>query len=45
VLAWRGELGNDRFWAEHLGDVATRWGASGFWRELTARADAQNARS
>jgi acyl-CoA dehydrogenase len=45
LLAWRGELGNDRFWSERLGEVAAQWGARGFWRELTARADAQSARS
>jgi acyl-CoA dehydrogenase len=44
LLAWRGELGNDRFWSAHLGAVATRWGANGFWRELTARSDGQGAR-
>jgi acyl-CoA dehydrogenase len=39
LLAWRGELGNDRFWAARLGsDVAAR-GADAFWRELTARSD------
>jgi acyl-CoA dehydrogenase len=41
LLAWRAELGNDRFWAERLGRrVATR-GASEFWCDLTARSDAQ----
>jgi len=45
LLAWRGELGNDRFWAEQLGGTAAQWGAGGFWRELTARADAQSGRS
>ena len=45
LLAWRGELGNDHFWAARLGSVASQWGASGFWRELTARADAQNVRT
>jgi acyl-CoA dehydrogenase len=41
LLAWRGELGNDRFWAERLGAGALARGADSFWRDLTARSDAQ----
>jgi acyl-CoA dehydrogenase len=41
LLAWRGELGNDRFWAERLGRSVAARGASEFWRDLTARSDAQ----
>jgi acyl-CoA dehydrogenase len=41
LLAWRGELGNDRFWAERLGARVAGRGASEFWRDLTARSDAQ----
>lgn len=41
LLAWRAELGNDRFWAERLGARAAARGAEAFWRDLTARSDAQ----
>lgn len=40
LLAWSGELGNARYWAEHLGLLAAEWGPDGLWRELTARMDA-----
>jgi acyl-CoA dehydrogenase len=43
LLAWRAELGNDRFWAERLGAGAAARGAQAFWRDLTARSDAQCA--
>jgi acyl-CoA dehydrogenase len=41
LLAWRGELGNDRYWAERLGAGALARGADAFWRDLTARSDTQ----
>jgi acyl-CoA dehydrogenase len=41
LLAWRGELGNDRYWAERLGSSVAARGAEAFWRDLTARSDAQ----
>lgn len=40
MMGWRSESGNDRFWSERLGKHAARLGASGLWREITARADA-----
>jgi acyl-CoA dehydrogenase len=42
LLAWRGELGNDRFWSERLGASVAARGAEPFWRDLTARSDAQS---
>ena len=42
LLAWRGELGNDRFWAARLGGEIAARGAEAFWLDLTARADAQS---
>jgi acyl-CoA dehydrogenase len=43
LLAWRGELGNDRFWSERLGASVAARGSDAFWRDLTARSDAQSA--
>jgi acyl-CoA dehydrogenase len=41
LLAWRGELGSDRFWSARLGAAVAARGAGAFWRDLTARSDAQ----
>jgi acyl-CoA dehydrogenase len=43
LLAWRGELGNDRFWSERIGGAVAARGAEAFWRDHTARSDAQSA--
>jgi acyl-CoA dehydrogenase len=40
LLCWRSELGNDHYWSIRLGSEVAALGASDFWRELTARADA-----
>jgi acyl-CoA dehydrogenase len=39
LLAWRSELGNDRYWAERLGRAVAARGADAFWPDLTARGD------
>jgi len=39
LLAWRGELGSDRLWAERLGRQVAARGADAFWPDLTARTD------
>jgi acyl-CoA dehydrogenase len=41
LIAWRGELGNDRYWSDRLGAAVAARGADAFWRDLTARSDAQ----
>lgn len=40
LLAWRSELGNDRYWAGRLGRAVAARGPENFWPDLTARADA-----
>ena len=40
LLCWRSELGNDHYWSTRLGGEVAALGASSFWSELTARADA-----
>lgn len=39
LLRWRGECGNDRFWADRLGALATALGPDGLWPELTRCTD------
>jgi len=39
LLAWRGDYGNDRFWAQALGAQAAKLGGAGLWPFLTARSD------
>jgi acyl-CoA dehydrogenase len=43
LLAWRGELGSDRYWAERLGHAVAARGADAFWTDLTHRSDASAA--
>jgi acyl-CoA dehydrogenase len=40
LLAWRSELGNDRYWAARLGRSVAARGPEAFWPDLTARGDA-----
>jgi acyl-CoA dehydrogenase len=44
LLAWRGALGNDRYWAERLGQAVAARGAAAFWSDLTRRSDAHTSR-
>jgi acyl-CoA dehydrogenase len=37
LLAWRSELGNDRWWAARLGGGVAARGPAAFWPDLTAR--------
>jgi acyl-CoA dehydrogenase len=37
LLAWRSELGNDRYWSERLGTAVAARGSDAFWADLTAR--------
>jgi acyl-CoA dehydrogenase len=37
LLAWRSELGNDRWWAARLGGGVAARGPGAFWPDLTAR--------
>lgn len=37
LLAWRGEFGNDRHWAEYLGRLVCTPGAGSLWQQLTNR--------
>ena len=39
LLAWRGEFGNDRHWALHLGRHIARQNPRGLWHLLTERGD------
>lgn len=41
LLAWRSELGNDRYWAARLGRSVAARGPEAFWPDLTARGDAR----
>ncbi len=36
---WRGECGNDRYWAERLGARVAMLGADALWTEITRRSD------
>jgi acyl-CoA dehydrogenase len=40
LLSWRSEFGNDRLWANRLGEQVATAGADTFWSNLTARSDA-----
>jgi acyl-CoA dehydrogenase len=40
LLAWRGEAGSDRYWADRLGRAVAARGAEAFWSDLTLRSDA-----
>ena len=40
LLAWRSELGNDRYWAVRLGSSVAARGPEAFWPDLTGRGDA-----
>ncbi|MBK6279693.1 MAG: acyl-CoA dehydrogenase family protein [Gammaproteobacteria bacterium] len=35
LWAWRSDFGNDRFWADSLGRMVTRGGASNLWSRVT----------
>jgi len=37
LLAWRGDFGNDRHWAQYLGRLVCRADAGPLWHQLTAR--------
>ena len=39
LLAWRGEFGNDRHWAEFLGRQVCGSGAESLWRQITGRSE------
>jgi len=39
MMGWRSEYGNDRFWAERLGQRVAGSGGSGLWETLTRRSD------
>jgi acyl-CoA dehydrogenase len=39
LLAWRGEFGNDRYWANYLGRAVCESQAGSLWQLLTARGD------
>ena len=39
LWAWRGEFGNDRYWARWLGEQAQRSAAAGLWSMLAMRGD------
>lgn len=43
LMAWRGEHGNDAFWAAKLGQRVAELGGGNFWREVTRRSDAKVA--
>jgi len=42
LMGWRGEFGNDAFWARRLGERVARGGGKALWREITARGDAMS---
>jgi acyl-CoA dehydrogenase len=42
LMGWRGEFGNDAFWARRLGERVARGGGKALWREMTARGDAMS---
>lgn len=43
LLAWRGEFGNDRHWAEHLGRLVCDRPAGSLWQQITGRGERMNA--
>lgn len=40
LMDWRGDCGNDAYWASQLGRHVSRLGGTGFWPEITRRSDA-----
>jgi hypothetical protein len=38
-MRWRGEHGNDAYWAQQLGRQVAGFGGRGLWEAMTARAD------
>ncbi|MBW2941357.1 acyl-CoA dehydrogenase family protein [Zhongshania aquimaris] len=41
LWSWRGEFGNDRHWANYLGQQLVQIGQTNLWKELTNRSDAR----
>lgn len=41
LMDWRGDCGNDAYWAGILGRRVTSLGGRGFWTEITRRSDAR----
>jgi acyl-CoA dehydrogenase len=39
LMRWRSEFGNDAYWAEILGGMASVHGGAGLWAEVTRRGD------
>ena len=39
LMGWRSEFGNDRYWAERLGNHVAGLGGTGLWHALTVRSD------
>ncbi len=39
MMRWRSEYGNDAYWAEILGGMASAHGGAGLWAEVTRRGD------
>lgn len=39
LMRWRGEHGNDAYWARYLGAQVAGFGGRGLWEVMTARAD------
>ncbi len=39
LMQWRSEFGNDAYWADILGGMASGQGAAGLWAEITQRGD------
>lgn len=40
LMAWRGDCGNDAYWASQLGQHVSKLSGGGFWPEITRRSDA-----
>ena len=39
LMGWRSEFGNDRYWAERLGNHVAGLGGTGLWYSVTGRSD------
>jgi acyl-CoA dehydrogenase len=39
LMRWRSEFGNDAYWADILGGLASKHGGAGLWAEVTRRGD------